>query len=196
MNKYCDRVEIMAYDQGVIDLRLNKARSAPYAPVADPGWVEDLVTLAAKDIAKNKIVIGVPTYGYEYKVTPVSGGYKYDVLWPFNLKYATDIASQLHITPKRTSANEIGFVYNPSLLKAIAPTDGDTTQTQQNMVTSAVAQNLGSQIDTKQPFNYMSWSDATAIADKVALARKLGVRGVAVFKFDGGEDQGIWNVLK
>ena len=47
-----------------------------------------------------------------------------------------------------------------------------------------------------QPFNYLSWSDAQAVADKVALARRLGVRGVVVFKFDGGEDQKIWAVLK
>lgn len=197
INKYCDRVEIMAYDQGVIDVRLNKARSAPYAPVADPGWVESMVTLAMNDIAKNKIIIGIPTYGYEYTVTPLAtGGYKYDVLWPFNLKYATDIATKLGITPTRTSANEIGFSYDPKKLEAIAPTGSESTQTQQNTVSSSVAQNAGSQVDTSQPFNYLSWSDATAIADKVALARKLGVRGVAVFKFDGGEDQGMWNVLK
>ena len=197
MNKYCDRVEIMAYDQGVIDLRLNKARSAPYAPIADSDWVASVVTLASKNIAKNKIVIGVATYGYEYTVTPVFGsGYKYKTLWPFNPKYATDIASQLHIVPNRTGAGEIGFTYTASLLKAIAPTGSESTQTQQEMASSTVAQNLGSQISSADPFNYITWSDAQSIADKVALARKLGVRGVAVFKFDGGEDPGMWNVLK
>ena len=197
MNKYCDRVEIMAYDQGVIDVRLNKARYAPYAPVADPDWVENIVLLAEKSIAKNKIEIGVPTYGYEYTVTPLAdGGYKYDVLWPFNLKYATDIATKLGITPIRNSANEIGFIYSPSALAAIAPTGSESTQTQQQTASSTVAQNVGSQVDTTQPFNYLSWSDAKAIADKVEIAKRLGVRGVAVFKFDGGEDQSIWDVLK
>lgn len=197
MNKYCDRVEIMAYDQGVIDVRLNKARMAPYAPVADPAWVEGLITMATKSINKNKIILGVPTYGYEYAVTPIpSDGYQYKVLWPFNLKYATDIAEKLGITPARTSANEIGFSYDPKLLEAIAPTEKDSTQTQQGMATSTVAENAGSQVNTTQPFNFLSWSDAQAIADKVALAKKLGLRGVAVFKFDGGEDQKMWEVLR
>ncbi|MBI5078205.1 MAG: hypothetical protein HZB11_02470 [Candidatus Yonathbacteria bacterium] len=197
MNKYCDRVEIMAYDQGVIDLRLNKARLAPYAPVADPAWVENMVTLAMKSIDKNKIIIGVPTYGYEYTVTPIPGdGYKYKVLWPFNLKYATDIATKLGITPSRTSANEIGFSYDPKLLAATAPTNGVLTQTQQMMATSSIVENKDNAGENRQPFNYLSWSDSKAIADKVALARKLGVRGVAVFKFDGGEDEATWSVLK
>lgn len=197
MNKYCDRVEIMAYDQGVIDLRLNKARSAPYAPVADPAWVEGLVTLAMKDIDKKKIIIGVPTYGYEYTITPLAnGGYQYKVLWPFNLKYATDIATKLGIVPARTSANEIGFSYDPKVLGAIAPSGNESTETQQKVATSLVSENAGSQVNTNQPFNFLSWSDAQAVADKVALARKLGVRGVAVFKFDGAEDSKIWEVLK
>lgn len=195
MNKYCDRVEIMAYDQGTIDIRLDAARSAPYAPVADPGWVSDLVTLAAQNIAKNKIIIGIPDYGYEYQVTPVNGSFQYKVLWAFNPKYGTQIATQLGITPHRTSADEIGFMYDPSKLAALAPIDGNSIPTQQGAPANATVQNLGSQVDTNQPFNYMTWSDATAIADKVALAHQLGVKGVAIFSF-GGEDPATWSFLK
>jgi spore germination protein YaaH len=196
MNKYCDRVEIMAYDQGVIDLTLNKARSAPYAPVADPAWVESLVNLASQSIDKKKIIIGVATYGYEYTVTPTPGGYKYDRLWAFNPRYATDIAAKLGVPPTRNSAGEMGLIFDPKILTAIAPTGNESTITQQITPSSAIAQNLGSQVATNQPFNYLSWSDAHAIADKVALARRLGVKGVAVFKFDGGEDPGLWGVLR
>ena len=196
MNKYCDRIEIMAYDQGTVNVRLNKARLAPYAPVADPGWVENVVTLAMKSIAKNKIIIGVPTYGYEYTVTPLSGsGYQYKVLWPFNLRYATDIAAKLGITPTRTSADEIGFTYDARLLEP-APVGTDSTLTQQTIVSTSVAENSGSDVMTGRPFNFLSWSDAKAIANKVEIAHRLGVRGIAVFKFDGGEDPGMWAVLK
>jgi spore germination protein YaaH len=43
---------------------------------------------------------------------------------------------------------------------------------------------------------FIDWSDVSAIKDKVTLAKKLGVRGIAIFKIDGGEDQTLWNVLK
>ncbi|MDP2649152.1 MAG: glycosyl hydrolase family 18 protein, partial [bacterium] len=76
INKYCDRVKIMAYDQQGVDLQLS-ARAASssqlYAPVADPLWVEKVVNLMARDIDRNKILIGVPTYGYEYDVTVYAG---------------------------------------------------------------------------------------------------------------------------
>ncbi|MDP2676933.1 MAG: glycosyl hydrolase family 18 protein [bacterium] len=197
MNKYCDRVEIMAYDQGTIDIELNAVRGAPYAPVADLKWVENLVTLASQTISKNKLVIGIPTYGYEYTITPTPGdSYQYKVLWPFNPGYALDIAKQLGITPIRNNAGEMGFTYDPKILAAIAPTGSESTQTQQSVSSSSIAQNADGQTTVGMPFNYLSWSDAQAIADKVALARKLGVRGVAVFKFDGGEDPGMWNALK
>src|SRR3989344_3124886 len=197
MNKYCDRVEIMAYDQGTIDTRLNGIRPAPYAPTADIEWVEELATLASQNISKNKLIIGIPTYGYEYKVTPVSNGkHEYKVLWPFNPTYAIEIAEKLGITPARNEAGEIGFTYDPKLLEETAPSNDESTQTQQTIASSSVAENENSGTAPGSPFNYLSWSDSKAVADKVALARKLGIRGVAVFKFDGGQDPAIWGVLK
>jgi len=118
------------------------------------------------------------------------------MLWAFNYTYATDIATKLGITPTRTSANEIGFSYDPAILAAVAPTGDEATGTQQTLATTAIVGNTGATVDTSKPFNFLSWSDAQAIKDKVNLAKKLGVRGVAVFKFDGGEDMGMWEVLK
>ncbi len=197
LNKYCDRVEIMAYDQGRVDVLLNSNQPHPYAPVSDVRWVEALVSMAVKDISKNKIIIGIPTYGYEYKVALTgTSTYSYQLQWPFNLKYATDIATKLGITPTRTGSNEIGFTYNPALLNDVAPTGTDFTLIHTSTSVEIISSSIEPNPIVIQIFNYLSWSDAQAVADKVALARKLGVKGVAVFKFDGGEDQQIWDVLR
>lgn len=193
INKYCDRVRFMTYDQGAIDVILNRARFAPYIPVADPAWVEKSITLAARTISKKKLVIGIATYGYEYKVTKLSeSGYRYDLQWAFNPKYATELAASLGITPARNGANEISFMYQPTTTAALTGSDNGTLNI---MPTSTVAENKpSSQING--PTNIVWWSDAIAIKDKINLAKKLGVRGVAIFKIDGGADPGIWNVLK
>ena len=43
--------------------------------------------------------------------------------------------------------------------------------------------------------HYVSISDASAIADKVRLAKAYSLKGVAVFKIDGSEDPQTWNIL-
>lgn len=183
INKYCDRVQIMAYDQGTIDVKLNAANAGPYAPVADIAWVEKVMTLAAQTISKRKLVLGIPTYGYEYTVTPLAtSGYSYARLWAFNPTYATDLAMSLGLKPTRNSAGELQLVYIATSTPTIAGTP----------TASAAA---GPAAARTQSINILSWSDSTAIAQKIALAKKLGLRGVALFKFDGGEDQNLWNLL-
>lgn len=192
INKYCDRVRFMTYDQGAIDIRLNRARVAPYIPVADPAWVEKSITLAAQTISKKKISIGIATYGYEYKVTKLSEyGYRYDLEWAFNPRYAIELAASLGITPQRNSANEMSFMYMPTSTAPIPKIAEDSL----TVATSSVAENASGG-NISGPVNIVWWSDAKAIKDKVDLARKLGVRGVSIFKIDGGADPGMWEVIK
>lgn len=196
LNKYCDRIMLMTYDQGTVAVRLNAARQAPYAPVADPGWVENVVNLAARTISRNKLVVGIPAYGYEYEVTPTSQGtYQYRRLWAFNPGYGHKTAAQYGATPARTSANELGFTYRPTNAMVAGPGFAQTTPTQQETPTTSIAQNAGSSVTSVQPFNYVTWSDASAMKDKIDLAKRLGVRGVSVFSLGGAEDQGWWSYL-
>lgn len=198
INKYCDRVKIMAYDQGAIDQRLNDKAQGPYVPVADTAWVEKVVNLTAKTISKKKIMIGIPTYGYEYIGSVLQYGYSYDMQWAFNQKYALELAAALGITPLRTESGEIGFVYDakapmPNSTADIMNDPGLSNNTA--LASSSFTQTTGTiaAIPTTKPeFHILWWSDAKAIADKVALAKKLGVRGVAIFKIDGGEDPAMW----
>ncbi|MCI0566338.1 peptidoglycan-binding protein [bacterium] len=173
INKYCDRVRIMAYDQGRYDLKLNKANSDPYVPVADRAWVEKVVRLAAEEIDRNKISIGIPTYGYEYDMFPAlnGGGYtEYSRLWSFNPNYARDMGAKLGIEPVRNSAGELFLIYPASR----APE-------------GAIPLPFATRV--------LSWSDAESVRQKTELAKELGVRGISIFKIDGGQDPGLYAAL-
>lgn len=182
INKYCDRVQVMAYDQGAIDVQLNAANSGPYIPVADPAWVEKVVNLMAQDVPRRKIILGIPTYGYEYEVMPMPvEGYRYSRQWSLNPEYALALAGELGLIPQRNSAGEMSFTY-------IATTSPLYT-------TTSVAAGPALATRGEAAFNIVWWSDAQAVSEKVELAKKLGIRGVTIFKFDGGEDQRIWSIL-
>jgi len=195
INKYCDRVRIMTYDQGSIDLRLNEKAVGPYNPIADTKWVEKVINLAAKDISKKKIVIGVATYGREFEVTPTSRGYKYDFSTSFNPRYAIDIANAFGIVPQRNSAGEMSFVYIPTSTPPILPS-GNITPSNNIFATTSLGVSTSTSSKISNSLTFLSWSDSGAIKEKMLLAKKLGVRGVAIFKIDGGEDPALWNVLK
>ncbi|MDP3646322.1 MAG: glycosyl hydrolase family 18 protein [bacterium] len=198
INKYCDRVRIMAYDQQGIDQSLAAAaetNSEVYAPLADPRWVRKTVEVASKDIAKSKILIGIPTYGYEYEVTAYANNqYMYKILWTFNPGWAYQIMAKYGVDSVRNSAGERHFTYthNPSedqlLPRAIMPNSAMSAANAASMIATAGNTNL--------KFRLVDWPDAQSIAGKIELAQILGVRGVSIFKMDGGEDQGMWKILE
>lgn len=206
INRVCDRVRIMTYDQQTADLQLNaSARAAKeiYAPVADVKWVEKVVNYMAQDIDKKKMVLGVATYGYIYQIMPNTdgSGYGYTKLEAFNPAYATQLAKDLKIKPERNRAGEMSFSYVPkdqpsslpsqSALERLAPKG-----TASASLAAAGALALAKSKKQQAPFEYITWSDAGAIKQKVDLAKKLKVAGIAIFKIDGGADQKMWDAFK
>lgn len=171
INAYCDRVRIMAYDQGRIDLKLNDNSAHPYIPVADVRWVEKVMRLAMQDIAPNKLLLGIPTYGYEYDMfVNTNGNTQYSSLWSFNPGYATDIAQKLRLTIGRTAGGEA-------------------------FVTFPASQSPEAGIPLPNATRVLTWSDATAVQQKIQLAQQLGIAGVSIFKIDGGQDPNTFGVL-
>lgn len=200
--KACDRVRLMTYDQQTADQTLNVLRAgAPYFPVADTAWTEKVVNLTARDIPKNKIVIGVATYGRELETTvSPSGKYTYKNLWSFNAGYATEIEKKFKVKRSRNAAGEMTLTYidkkakkGPSQKELIKLAPAGTPSGE---LVAAGARVYAEQHNVPVPFRFLSWSDAGALAGHVALAEQLGVRGIAIFKIDGGEDKKTWSVLK
>ena len=194
INTYCDEVRIMAYDQGTIDLKLNatKGNGAFYAPVADPDWISKVLALTVKTISRKKIMLGIPTYGYQYEVTWANGVTEYKRLRSETFTQAMDLADAVSIAPVRNSAGELSLVFassTPISVSAGLRYDVNSTTTPPIYTTSTTT---GITPTTR----YVSFTDASAIQDKINLAKKYGLRGVIFFKMDGETDPGIWDELK
>lgn len=196
--KYCDIVELMTYDQQRADLKLNDARKGePYIPVSDPAWVEKVVQLAIKDIPADKIMLGVPTYGREWTVTVASDWFKnYKGNGAINQPEAKKIAKTNKVKEGRNAAGEASFTFFPKnspfkILDKLPVPEG----TKPGFEAAARALLFANMTKIEVPVELVWYSDATAISQKVDLANKYGLRGVAIFKIDGEEDPGIWKLF-
>lgn len=113
IGRVCDRVRIMTYDQMTIDIKLTNIKSdlGYYSPVADIDWVKKVIPYMAQSIPKNKIFVGVATYGYEYEVTDNRTFYSYKKIRALTYEDAMKLAKEMKVKPKRNSAGEISFTY-------------------------------------------------------------------------------------
>ncbi len=197
INKYCDRVNLMTYDQQRADLKLNDARKgAPYYPVADLEWVRKVITLATKSIDKDKISIGVATYGRETEVTVSPNWYQeYKQLWSVGDEYARDTADTYDVTPSRNKAGELSYSYFSESAPKIPSTIKAPSGTPSGEVAAARALAYANATGKSVTVNLVWWSDAEAIKQKVMLAQQFGLQGVSIFKIDGGEDMDIWDLF-
>ena len=202
MNVACDRVVIMAYDQQRADIKLNAERiGTPYMPVADVDWVEKVVKLALESFPKEKLVLGIPTYGNHWAVTVAPDWYRdYRRIGALNIPDILDVAKEYKATPSRNSAGEMSFTYLPKsmdtkLAKAVKKMSVPKNTPKGNL-TAARALAYANKTGKEVTFNIASYSDVGAIMEKVELARKYNLLGISLFKIDGEEDQKIWKELE
>jgi len=196
LNKYCDEIRLMAYDQGTIDLVLDaqKGSSTLYAPVADPDWVARVLQNMKGTVDPKKVMLGIPTYGYEFQVSWANGVTTYERVRSFTFQEAMDRADLVGIAPTRNNADELSYSYQTSTYVSAIPA------TLTSYVSSTKPQELAIRA-TPLPANatntmFVSFSDAQSALDKINLAKKYGLRGVIFFKADGELDPAIWNDLQ
>lgn len=168
IGKVCDEVRIMTYDQQDDDRALLRERSKTgvYAAIGDPLWIERVVKLTAKEIPKNKIMIGIGTYGAIFELGKDEKG-------------------------RQTLKHIRAITFGDAMVKALQDGSGPINPIRD--------ERTGERIFTykKGDKEYICvFNDKESVARKIALAKKLKVKGVAFFKVDAKTDQTIFQALK
>ena len=164
LDRECDEVRIMAYDE-VFQVRgehqvFETSDAVIAAPNADIVWTESVMRYALRSIAPEKLMIGVPTYGWEFRVSKTGDGYRYERVRSIDYPEAMAEAEAAGVKPERTEGGELSFIYHVK--------DGE---------------------------HVVTFEDAESVRQKIELAKRLGLRGVSLFKLDGGTDPELFSVI-
>ena len=186
LNQYCDEVRVMAYDQQSIDLTLNaqKGNGALYMPIADPAWVEKVIKQTLLYVKPSKVMIGIPTYGYEYEVSWKNNVATYTRLRSLTYQQAMDLADAVGATPTRNSAGELSFTYTTS-------TPNTTPHIIYTINTTSSPVSTAPGVITR----YVSFADSGSAQRIIALAKTYRLRGAVFFKMDGMADPAVWELM-
>ena len=160
----CDCIYIMGYDECGRPYHYNKKCRAEnyFMSLASNQWTEQILQYALSFIPKHKLVLAIPTYGFDYAIFPKSNGsIAIDKRRNITFEQAQATARSHHVQPRRTAGGELSYTYKKG-----------------------------------QQQRYVCYLDAQATRDKIAIAKKYGIKGVYLFTLNGDIDQSIWKALR
>jgi len=144
---------------------------------------------ALATISPKKIMLGIPTYGYEYEVSWSAGVTTYRRIRSFTFLEAMDRADSLGIEPTRNNAGELNYAYATTTVINVSPIlTSNVSSTKPAFVASSSANGMNTL--------FVSFSDSQTAKNEIALAKKYGLRGVFFFKADGQLDPATWGEMK
>ncbi|MBU1998556.1 MAG: glycosyl hydrolase family 18 protein [Candidatus Omnitrophota bacterium] len=114
LNKYCDYIRILAFDmswQGKPAVSWEGYTDYPYAPCADINSVEEVIKYTLTKIDASKLVLGIPTYGWELEVNGIYGSWSYRRNRQLNMPEAMEVARSNFEEVKRQETGELAFNY-------------------------------------------------------------------------------------
>ena len=167
MGQVVDHIRIMAYDYST---------SSP-GPIAPIQWVTDLVKAAKELVPAEKLILGVPVYGYDWvvSVTGVCPGTPDDAPKRRNVstKSAAAIAASQGIVPTFVEASaESSFSYT----EVLAGLDASGTP-----VSCTVERTVW-------------YADARAVHARAYLAERQDLAGISIWSL-GSDDAAVWDAI-
>ena len=101
------------------------------------------------------------------------------------------LAEWVSATPARNSAGELSYIYTSSTLIEVSPALRWIVSSIPPDVIPSASLNSSTSIT-----RFISFTDAEAIQQKIKLAKKYKLRGIAIFKLDGEADPAFWSYIK
>lgn len=166
IGQVCDYVNIMTYDQGAIDIKLSAVKKGK----------NFYAPVADKEWVEKVIKLAVKDIPPEkIRLGLATYGYVYE------------------LTPRKDG----GYTYKRiKAINYLAAVDLATVNNKKLMRNSAGELSFTYPSTTTKGNTMLVWlSDSVAMQEKIDLVKKYNLNGVAVFKFDGEHDEGVWNVI-